>query len=274
MKKNALLLFAFMIGWSTTSVPGWAASATPEEEVVKKASILEKMHQKASKALVNAAQDEIFNKYFSAKDDAVHHQLKKDIDQISLNVQSNFNVEEMCLIDASGKELSRIVGKEIATELSADESGAAFFKPGLDRKVKTVHVAPPYMSADVNKWVVAYVTPILANNEKKAILHYEMGLDVYHAALAKELSGKEFFLLAVTADGWVVFDSRKTIAVAKQGEKSEAADYFSPFKFGGQGLAEVIKSLDGGTAITDDGVTYAGAYKTVENLTLLAFKKQ
>lgn len=274
MKKSSLWLVGLVMGGVIADLPVWAASADPQEEVAKKASILEKMHQKAGKALVNAAQDETFHKYFHAKDEAAHQHLKKEIDQIALNVQSNFNVEEMCLIEANGKELSRIVGKEIATELSADESGASFFKPGLAKGAKTVHVAPPYMSADVNKWVVAYVTPILVGAEKKAILHYEMGLDVYQAALAKELSGKEFFLLAVTADGWVVFDSRTPIAVAKQGEKGEPADYFQPFRFGGQELNAVMKTLDGGGTITEEGAHYTGAYKTVENLTLVAFKKQ
>ena len=63
--------------------------------------------------------------------------LKQKIDSISLNVQRNFHVEEMCLTNPHGSEISRIVGKEIAYNLSNEEAGAGFFAPGFAQKPTT-----------------------------------------------------------------------------------------------------------------------------------------
>lgn len=271
MKKLTVGLVVTML-WLGTA---WAGAPAVEEMAGKKASILEKMHQKAAKSLVNVAQDKVFSDYFNATDDASRQQAKVGIDNISLKVQSEFHVEEMCFIEATGKESSRIVGNQIAVDLSDDESGAAFFKPSMEQKPKTVYHAPPYVSTDVNKWVLAYTSPIMVNNEKKGILHYEMGLDQYQTALNKDMKGDDFFIVAVTQDGWLVSDSRKEISPAKKGESKNPEDYFVKFKFGGLDAPELINRLktpDNG--IKEGDSVYVGSHKVVVNLTLFVFQKQ
>lgn len=213
------------------TAPTGGASADAGElraYVVKKAAILSTMHSKAMRALVNAAQDRSFENYFHSHDDEGRRAAKERIEQVSLATQRRFHVEEMCLIDASGPEIARIVGDKIApvSDLSPDESGADFFRPAFAETPRQVFVSRPYLSPDAIKWVIAYVTPISVEGENKAVLHYEHGLDVYQAALADADPKEGRFLLGVSADGYVVSDSRRQVAVAGRDGKEDPADYF------------------------------------------------
>lgn len=248
-----------------------AAITELQSFVTKKAATLENLHRKAKRALVNAAQDRAFAGYFDAHDDAARHTAKQRIEQVTLATQRRFDVEEMCLIDPTGTELTRIVGNEIApdADLSTEEAQAAFFKPGFSEQPRRVYVSDPYMSPDADKWVLAYVTPVMADDEKKAILHYEHGLEVYQAALNKGLSGDSRYLLVVSRDGFVVSDSRMTPATGKRGDTEDPADYFQHLDdVSPKGLVKVYESVGGnktGTAkISDGGVDFDVAYAVVE----------
>lgn len=198
----------------------------------KKTSILKKKHKKAKKALVNAAQSTVFKDYFSATDPAQKADLKKKIDNISLQVQSKFKVDEMCMIDHAGQEISRIVADKIApdNDLSNSEAEAPFFAPAFKLKKKQVVVTPIYMSADVNRWVVAYTTPFEFAGKKPGILHFEHSLDQYRDILEKDTSDK-LYVLVLTPEGYILLDSRKEIANARKGDSEKLADYFAKINF-------------------------------------------
>ncbi|NNE84590.1 MAG: cache domain-containing protein [Alphaproteobacteria bacterium] len=205
------------------ATPATAGESELSSLIAKKAAILESLHKKAKKALVNSAQDKVFPNYFHAAH-GHRHEAKAKIEQVTLAVQSNFHVEEMCLIDPSGPEITRIVGSVIAPdeELSPDESGAIFFAPGFAKAPRRVHLSPPYMSPDAHKWVLAYTTPVVVDDEKKAILHYEHGLDVFQNALKGGA-----YILAVSEDGYVISDSRKSLNIILNNDNSEElAGYF------------------------------------------------
>ncbi|MEH6472927.1 MAG: hypothetical protein V7752_16930 [Halopseudomonas sp.] len=266
MIKKAVVI---ALSSSVLLTSSYSLAANVDAAVAKKAAIVSKLHKKAKKALVNAAQDKSYADFVAAsKND--RPQLQGRVDTVSLNVQKKFQVEEMCLIDANGPELARIVGQEIANDLSPDESGAVFFKPGFDAKPRTVHVSPVYMSPDANKWVLAYVSPIVVDGDKKAILHYEHGLAVFQDALNKGVKGER--MIAVSDEGYVISDSSAAIGIDKVGDTEQQADYFKPFSFGGMDLAGVTAALDSKQALTHEGKSYAGAYKKVGNWTLLAFE--
>lgn len=239
--------------------------------VAQKAAIVAKLHKKAQKALINAAQDKSYAAFMSSNA-ADRHEHKDRIDQVSLKVQDKFHVEEMCLIDAAGPELARIVGKEVADDLSADESGAVFFKPGFELNAKKAYISPIYMSPDANKWVIAYVTPVVVAGDNKAILHYEHGLEVYQNALNKGV--KDQWVLAVDQDGFIISDSRKSISVDKQGDQEEPAAYFASFSADGKNLDDAKTTLDQKAALSIGGVSYLGAYKQVGNWTILGLQQQ
>jgi hypothetical protein len=250
-----------------------ADTASVEALATKKKAVLELLHGKARKALVTAAQDSRYRTYFSADSAEERSRLKSDIDRISLEVQSHFHVEEMCLIDPNGAEISRIVGNAIAYDLATNETENVFFAPSFALKQRTVYTSPTYMSPDANRWVVAYVTPIVLDNETKAILHYEHGLDVYQHVLNKDAGGDDRFILAVSSEGWVLSDSRAAIAVDMKQESESPETYFPRFRLGGLNLGQLRAQLGGGErgsgTLSDSGKLFDVAYETVGDWTLI-----
>ena len=106
----------------TLAAAGAAGASTlldQQDALAKRAAAaIERLHHNASKALVTAAQDRRFSEYFQTSAHDHREQLKSQIDHISLSVQERFHVEEMCLIDIGGAEISRIVGRKIASDLA------------------------------------------------------------------------------------------------------------------------------------------------------------
>lgn len=221
--------------------------------IVRKAGVLELLQSKAERALVTAGQDQTLRGYFEARSDGERARLRERIDRISLAVQERFAVEEMCLINEDGAEISRIVGDEIADDLATDEADAIFFAPAFAQEPRTVYVSPIYLSPDAERWVTAHVTPIVAGGEK-AILHYEHGLDFYEKTLNAGVDPQsERVLLTATQDGWVISDSRKPIPIEQ-------------FSLGGMKLQEVTDALGGGPetgvgSLTVDGARFDVAFK-------------
>ena len=246
--------------------------------VAAKAGALEVLHRKAERALVGVGQDPSYRDYFKAHSDQHRHELKGRIDRISLEAQNKFDVGEMCLIDENGHEISRIVEGEVAHDLSTEEAAAIFFKPAFALAPRNVYVSPIYMSPDVNRWVVAYATPIEVDGENKAILHYEHELATYQDLLVERLAGNDArFLLAVNEEGWIVADSRREIGTAKHGDSAVPSDYFERFQLGGTSLEALKGQLGGGTSgrgtIVLDGAPHDVAWRTVKRWTLLGFEK-
>lgn len=265
-RLSLLLSFCVLIALAPS------ASATVdrlESVVAKKAAIVEIMHRKARKALVNAAQDRTYGEYFGhSRSDGERDAIKGRIDRISLRVQSRFHVEEMCLIDPEGAEISRIVGNQIADDLSDEEAQAIFFAPGFAQGHRQVHTSPAYISPDVDKWVVAYVTPVVTEGQKRAILHYEHDLGVFQQVLNQDFDGDDRFVLAIDEEGWVVSDSRRAIPLQKRDGSMEHGDYFQQFRLGGMTLPELQAALGGearkgagrvSNAAGDFGVAYQAA---------------
>ena len=277
--RDGLLLTLVFAAIALHAAPSRADSIAVERLVARKAAILELLHAKAEKALVTLAQDDSYAGYFATQDQAERARLKARIDQISLRAQSRFHVEEMCLIDPSGTEVSRIVGGHAAHDLSDEEASAIFFAPGFALAPRTVYVSPAYLSPDADKWVIAYVTPIIVEDKKRAILHYEHNLGVYQDAVAQGLSGNDAFIVAVTADGRVVADSRRPIPIEKRGDSEDPADYFEAFAWQGFDL-ETLKrkvgsdGMAGSATLRVDGVEYDIAYRIVHDWTLVGIGRQ
>ena len=249
------------------------AEAGDLEALVRaKAGALEVLHRKAERALVGVAQDPSYRDYFKTHEGGHRHQIKERIDRISLEAQSKFDVGEMCLIDEQGHEISRIVEGEVAHDLSTEEAAAVFFAPAFALAPKQVHVSRIYMSPDVDRWVVAYVTPIQVDGEKKAILHYEHDLETFQDLLAEDLANEQDqFLLAIDEDGWVIVDSRREILTAKDGDSGLPGDYFEKFQAGESSLEALDdEPVGSGTAVLD-GVPHQVAWRTVKGWTLLGF---
>ena len=265
--------------FSLIGAVAWPVQAEELEDfVAAKAGALELLHRKAERSLVGVAQDPSYGEYFAEHTHDQRDHLKERIDQISLEAQQKFDVGEMCLIDEHGHEVSRIVEGEVAHDLSTEEARAIFFQPGFELPPKQVYVSPIYMSPDVNRWVVAYVTPIAVGRENKAILHYEHDLAFYQQLLADGLATGDRALLAINEDGWIVADSRSNIRTEQHGGSAEPAEYFEQISDdeGGYGaLAEKLASGESGTGtvILNDAPHHL-AWRTVKRWTVVGLEPE
>jgi hypothetical protein len=269
--KSALGI-AVLLGCSSVAA---AEPRMPLEALVaKKAGIIDLLHHKASRALVTVAQDAAFESYFLAGDQSHRHAAKSRIEAITLEVESRFRVAEMCLIGLDGAEITRIVGRKIAHDLSLDEASSIFFAPGLATPHRRVFIAPIYLSADVHRMVIAYVTPVLADKGTKAILHYEHDLDAYRDALmrADDLEGR--ILIGVTADGSIIFDSRHRISYAARKGESPSPPRFASVVPKNATLGALLSAIGGdgergAGQMHFEGQQVAVAYARVADWTLL-----
>lgn len=271
---NAGAVISFVLGGALTN----ASAGTRDVEAVaaRAAATVERLHYNASKALVTAAQDEAFEDYFH-NDHGARQEKKARIDRVSLAVQDRFHVEEMCLIDPNGAEISRIVGKEVAYDLATDEADAPFFGPGFATEHRKVYTSSIYLSPDAEKWVIAYVTPILVKGEKKSILHYEHSLDAYSSAIMRQAEVMDGNVIIAADTGHVIFDSRVKIAIGRIDGKEELSDYFTNFTLGGHDLNTLVAALpasDGGAAgrVTGPDGAYDVALRKVGRWSVIAWQ--
>jgi len=264
----SLIIFALASGLSMNVTAGQTDDM--QDDLAMRANLLEKFNKKHERALVNAAQDEAFKKYFKAASNDEKAKLKAEIEQLSLSVQAKFKVDEMCLIDKKGQEISRIVFKEIApdADLSPEEGSAPFFSPAFAKKARKVYVSEPYMSADSLRWVVAYVTPIvLEDGSKPGIYHFEVPLYSIQKAVNRGIDvGKDSYLLLVDKNGYIMSDSREKYKLELKGSIEDEVllkNYFPASKdddFGGM-TSNIRKGIEGAGDFTQDGKKYAVAYK-------------
>jgi hypothetical protein len=268
LSGSALLLSLFVASDVRAQADGLEAF------VAAKAGALEVQHRKAERSLVGVAQDPSYRDYFRVTSPAEQQQLKERIDQISLETQKKFAVSEMCLINAQGHEISRIVEGAIADDLSTEEAQNIFFEPSFAQAPLSAYVSPIYISPDTHRWVIGYATPIEVEGEKKAILHYEHDLSAFQDLLRQGLPDDDpRFLLAVTPEGWIIADSRRAIATEQRGDNAAPADYFEPFAAEGPGLEELKQEPRGHGTVTLDGDPHRVAWQTVKHWTLLGLEK-
>jgi hypothetical protein len=272
--RRSVLGFCLLLGSGGVD----AATAADVEALARRAAAtVQQLHDNASRALVTAAQDEAFSTYFHTHDDHARAEIKSRIDRVSLSVQDRFHVEEMCLIDPEGVEISRIVGSEIAHDLATDEADAPFFAPGFETAHRRVHTSPIYLSPDASKWVIAYVTPVLVDGHKRSILHYEHALTAYTQALHRQAETLNGNLIVVTDTGHVIFDSRHEISIDGIEGREALDDYFAAFDLDGHDLASLRSALghnrtDGATRLVGDRASIDVAVQTVGQWTIVAWQ--
>ena len=119
------------------------------------------------------------------------------------------SIGEACFIDRSGSENARAVRGDIAplSDLSDEEAGQPFFKPGFAVSPGEVYQAPPYLSPDTGEWVVANVTPItMRGGRKPAIVHFEVTMESFRKE-ALDTAGNYDIAIVEATSGKVIADS-------------------------------------------------------------------
>ena len=249
-----------------------------QELVDDKTADIKNLHSRASEDLVFALKNPLFAQYFELPEtkagnhyvDGVlqftprQQEMRAQLESWLYNFQNKFQVDETCLIDATGQEHARLVLKKIApdSDLSPSESSAAFFAPTFATKADAVHIQYPYVSPDTNHWVFAYSSPVvLGDGEIPAIYHFEMPMTIFQK-IVKVDSGRMYI---VDKNGYLVADSG--FDFTKQPVKETPTDYFpsvntisdsADFK----NMLKTTFTMDEGTAsYTDNGETHHLVYE-------------
>jgi len=185
-----------------------------------KSSEIESLHNKASEDILFAVKNPVFINYFELPEskhltfnaDGVvqfsdrQRQLKSEMEQWISYFQSQFKVDETCVVDITGQEHARLVLGEIApdTELSSEEAQTPFFKPTLQLSEGQVHIEKPYVSPDTNRYVFAYATPIvLPDGSKPGFFHFEMPINIFQKLVETD-RGRMY---VVDTEGHLIADS-------------------------------------------------------------------
>ncbi len=118
---------------------------------------------------------------------------RKEVEAAITYLGDRYQVDEICVIRASGLEAARWVGgKGVApvADLSLDErQNNPAVLPTLPLADDSFYQSQPYISPDSNRWVIGIATPIvLTTGEHAGVLHFEIPI----ARFATEMAGATF----------------------------------------------------------------------------------
>ncbi|MEM2855664.1 MAG: sensor histidine kinase [Candidatus Nitrosocaldaceae archaeon] len=179
------------------------------------------MHNRAKEYILFALNNPVIKEYFTLSESSINMynnikftgkqlELKEDIDKWLLHFQTYFNIDEICLIDVTGQEHSRIILSKVESidKLSSDEEYSSYFKQSFEINEGDVYIAYPYVSPDTNRWVFAYTSPVVLNDgSKPAFLHFEIPLE--HMRNIIDVNHGRIYI--VDLNGYVILDSENKV---------------------------------------------------------------
>lgn len=290
-----LIIFFSVIIVSTVGFTSVAAFQSVESSVIDseivdmfntitlKEKEISNLHSKASEDIVFAVQNTKFEEYFELPDtrdgnnfdengvmqfSIAQRDIKTELDAWIFHFQEKFRIDETCLIDITGQEHTRLVFKQIAPDydLSPEEASASFFQPSFKKGKGEVQVQYPYVSPDSERWVFAYVTPVvLDDGEKPAIFHFEMPMLIFQDLVDTDIGR----MYVVDPDGFLIADSgyefpEKPISLVPS-EDFPAVDTISSDSDFNRIVQEMSSSDEGSGTYTKNGETHYVVYKKLPN---------
>ncbi len=167
------------------------------------ASQTETLFTNSGKDLILASQNVAFKMYFM---DPSNRQMWLNEQKKTLKHLRGIYpdmLDEACFIRHDGREISRIVLDKLAAEgeLSSDETRATFFKKAFAVNEGEVFLGAPTISEDTGRWVLPNATPITADGEKAAILHFEINMAHFQRLLKKIINPDRGHAFIINANG-------------------------------------------------------------------------
>ena len=157
------------------------------------AHLLEETMSSASSDIRLARRNEIFETALADTPGQLSAADRKAVESAITYLGDRYQVDEICVIRASGLEVARWVGgKGVApvADLSLDErQNNPAVLPTVPLADDSFYQSQPYISPDSNRWVIGIATPIvLATGEHAGILHFEIPI----ARFATDMAGATF----------------------------------------------------------------------------------
>jgi methyl-accepting chemotaxis protein len=227
----------------------------------------------AQRDLLLARQNASLDQFFTAKNDAARTVEKPKLDSAILYPLLRNQLDEICIIATDGTELARAAHGSVAppADLSADESGSVFFRPGLAAANDTVYRSDVYVSPDSNRWVYGNATPIaLPDGKIVGIEHLEVPLAWLSRSLADHWFGASGWAFIVDAHDHLLVHPKLDAIRAAAGIDVSAPDRAafpvattsgSPSWSALMAVMEADKS--GSSSFAEDGVAYHVGYTPI-----------
>ncbi|MBF0179122.1 MAG: EAL domain-containing protein [Magnetococcales bacterium] len=157
--------------------------------------------------------------------------VKADLDAWAVSMQKRFPIVESCLIDQGGQEHARITFGRIASieEFSSEEAQNAFFAPAMALPEGRIHIQYPYMSQDANKWVFAYLAPIvLADGSKAGVFHNEIPVSLFQELIRQHDMDKNSRLFLLDPSGVLIADSWRDFSMDRKNTPETSLQHYLP----------------------------------------------
>lgn len=253
-------------------VPAEAAAAKLETEVRQVAEAVAKLQDRHMDELRSMAELPVVRDYFLAP--AGKRAAKLDAVKQALGGRDMGS--ELCLIDSSGSEHLRAVRGRLVgeSELAHNEVEAPFFQDAIRIPPGATFVSTPYLSPDVDEWVVGFVVPVIAG---EAILHFEHRLTRFQGLLNEVPATPGRFILLVARTGHVIGDSRRAIPTQRRGEEMSPNAYFPHLRADFGLAADLVRAVTGGQDGTGmariNGVPYEVVFRGGDGISVVGFER-
>jgi len=271
MRISVFLLTSVLLLTTSGQVASKGSDEALERVAQRSAAAVLIRHKKARKALLNMSRDRLFKSYF-ASDDVAHRNLHSALlASRSLAMAKKLDAQTFTLLDKKRQSIVKVVNGEVlgddeVFELQSPESW-------LDsmRGSRGISASPIYYSSHLDSWVIAHVRSVRSGNGRDAVLHAEFELDSFRKSITRKSRPERIDLLAVTQDGWVVYDSRNTEQTLSASGSTDPSDNFKRFELGGMSILELAAAYKLGNPIYDDnGIQSEVSISKAENWYLLA----
>lgn len=158
---------------------------------------IESIFLKAQTNLLLAAENPAFYRYFTERNrqtDWKYEQVKT-LRQLQLLFPEARSVT--AFIDVSGREVTKVVVKQISPEDGLRSViDAPFFIPGLSQPPGGVYQGEPYLNPETRHWVIPFVAPVHDQGNIMGLLYFDLNLEYFSEKLKWNLSsGNHAFLL-------------------------------------------------------------------------------
>ena len=238
------------------------------------AQVLEETMASASSDIRLARRNEVFDRAFADTSGQLLQADRREVETAITYLGDRYQVDEICLIRASGLETARWVGGHgvaLVSDLSPDErQNNPAVLPTLPLADDAFYQSEPYVSPDSERWVVGIATPIvLSSGEHAGILHFEIPI----ARFADELDGATFggtsYNVLLDRAGHLLVHPQLAAYRAAAALPSDANTSAFPLATAAgsaswhEAVGRVLSGGTGSTTFEESGKTYRVSYRPV-----------
>lgn len=224
--------------------------------------LVEEYFEQSQKDLLIASRNTAFSMYFIDPSDRARWVREQQKTLTYLRTIYPDMLDEACFIEASGKEVSRIVYDEISHshDLSSDESRSEFFKKAFLVEEGEVFQGAPTISEDTHRWVLPNATPIVVDGRKAAILHFEITLTYFQRLLKKHINPDRGFAFLIDSSGRFLAHTGMDISETEPFPQAVTPETPAGLK---NVYARMTKGESGIESLTQDGQEHFVIFKPV-----------